>query len=94
MAKDYLGIPRELIPWFPTIDEEACIGCKVCLNTCPHGVFTYDESKKKCYVANPYDCVVFCQACQMQCPEGAISFPDKEGIRNIIKGLREQYTPK
>lgn len=23
----YLGIPRHLIPWFPTIDEEKCVGC-------------------------------------------------------------------
>jgi NAD-dependent dihydropyrimidine dehydrogenase PreA subunit len=24
------GIPRQDIPWFPTIDEKACINCGLC----------------------------------------------------------------
>ena len=24
------GIPRKEIPWFPTVDTDACIGCTLC----------------------------------------------------------------
>lgn len=24
------GIPREEIPWLPTVDPETCIGCQLC----------------------------------------------------------------
>ena len=92
--KDYLGIPRKLIPWFPSIDENKCNGCKICMNYDKHQVFAYDESKKKVYVANPYSCEVYCQGCQFQCPKDAISFPDKNQIKEIFKELRKQYPPK
>ena len=26
------GVPREEVPWFPTIMEELCDGCKICLD--------------------------------------------------------------
>ena len=92
--KDYLGIPRKLIPWFPHVDESNCNGCKICVKACKHGTFAYDESKKKGYVANPYHCEVFCQSCQFQCPVEAIFFPDKSKIKEVFKELRKQYPPK
>jgi|GEM_PF-3253584 len=30
-ARTYLGIPRDLIPWSPTINADRCIGCGECL---------------------------------------------------------------
>lgn len=92
--KDYLGIPRKLIPWFPKIDESKCKGCQVCVGACKHGVFSYDENKKKSFVANPYYCEVYCQSCQFQCPQEAISFPDKNQVKELFKELRKQYPPK
>lgn len=92
--KDYLGIPRKLIPWFPSIDESKCKGCKTCVNACKHLVFAYDETKKKAYVANPYYCEVYCQSCQFQCPQEAIHFPDKNKTKELFKELRKHYPPK
>ena len=28
------GIPRKEIPWYPTVDQETCIGCQLCYVTC------------------------------------------------------------
>jgi len=28
------GYPREAIPWFPSVNEDACNGCGVCLKLC------------------------------------------------------------
>jgi len=90
--KDYLGIPRKLIPWYPTIDEELCIGCGVCINACKHGTYAYDGTGKA-IVAHPYNCEVSCESCRFQCEVGAISFPDRKAFKAIIKQLRDQYPP-
>lgn len=34
------GIPRDEIPWRPTVDPEACIGCQLCYVTCGGGTCT------------------------------------------------------
>ena len=92
--KDYLGIPRKLIPWFPSVDEEKCNGCSICVKACKHEVYALDKVKKMAIVANPYSCEVFCQSCQFQCSLEAISFPKKTEVKELIKGLRDQYPPK
>jgi len=92
--KDYLGIPRRLIPWFPSIAEEKCNGCSICVKACKHEVYALDKTKKKALVASPYSCEVFCQSCQFQCSLEAISFPQKTEVKEIIKGLRDRYPPK
>ncbi|QLH54020.1 MAG: hypothetical protein CH6_2577 [Candidatus Kapaibacterium sp.] len=38
MAKDFSktpchGVPREEIPWYPTVKADACIGCELCYVT-------------------------------------------------------------
>ena len=30
LTKPWRGIPRELIQWYPRIEEEICIGCGMC----------------------------------------------------------------
>ncbi len=39
----YLGIPRQMIPWFPTIDADKCVGCKECMTFCHDTVYAFDE---------------------------------------------------
>jgi NAD-dependent dihydropyrimidine dehydrogenase PreA subunit len=69
------GVPREEIPWFPTIMEELCDGCKICLNFCSFGVFEYEERSNKVIVVNPFNCQVGCSICSLKCKPKAISFP-------------------
>jgi NAD-dependent dihydropyrimidine dehydrogenase PreA subunit len=69
------GVPREEVPWFPTIMEELCDGCKLCLNFCSFGVYEYEEKSNKVKVANPFNCQVGCSICALKCKPKAISFP-------------------
>ncbi len=48
---EWKGIPREKIPWYPTVDSERCIGCKECFNFCRHKVYIWDEDNNKTKVA-------------------------------------------
>lgn len=78
-------LPREQIPWYPTIDEEKCTGCGVCVEFCAHGTHELDEAKGKARVANPYHCVVGCTGCESQCPAGAISFPPLSILKDLVE---------
>lgn len=82
--KEWRGIPREEIPWFPTIDEETCIGCRLCVEFCPNKVLEFDEAARKARVTYPFNCVVECKACAKICPVDAISFPDEEDFSAFI----------
>jgi len=90
---NFLGIPRRLIPWYPTIDGDLCTNCDVCVRACKHGTYAYNESAERVIVADPYCCEVYCESCRFQCPECAISFPDRKAIKIVIKELRQQYPP-
>jgi len=83
--KEWRGIPREEIPWFPTIDEEKCIGCRACVEFCPNEVLEFDEEAEKARVKYPYNCVVECKACAKLCPVDAISFPKEKEFSALIK---------
>ncbi len=77
------GVPRESIPWYPTIDAEKCEGCRKCYELCSHGVYSWDEAASRPVVAEPYGCVVGCSNCMHQCEQGAVSFPPLA----ILKGI-------
>jgi NAD-dependent dihydropyrimidine dehydrogenase PreA subunit len=86
----FMGVPREKIPWFPTIDYQKCNYCMECDKFCPHHVFERHEAEeRKLLVANPNNCVVFCRACAKTCGPDAISFPEKPAIVAMIKKTRE-----
>ncbi|MEL7657690.1 MAG: ferredoxin family protein [Bacillota bacterium] len=72
------GIPRKEIPWFPTVDTDACIGCTLCFLSCGRGV--YEMRHNKSVAVNPYNCMVGCSTCGMVCPTQAISFPTRDLI--------------
>ncbi|RLI86369.1 MAG: hypothetical protein DRO76_04020 [Candidatus Altiarchaeales archaeon] len=84
------GIGRKEIEWYPTIDEDKCIGCGMCITTCGRGVFEFDKDKNKSKVKNPYNCMVGCDNCSIYCPAGAISFPQKDR-REFIQSLLKKY---
>lgn len=75
------GIARETIPWYPTVNQDKCIGCELCFVTCGRGV--YEVRDHKSHPARPYDCMVGCTTCANICPTQAISFPDRQIVRKI-----------
>ena len=52
-----------------TYDAEKCVGCGLCTEVCPHGVFEMDE--KKARITDKDSCME-CGACVMNCPPKAI----------------------
>lgn len=75
------GIPRKEIPWFPTVDVDACINCGLCIMTCRRGV--YVTLGRKVEAIEPYACMVECHTCANVCPTEAIRFPDTEVVRRV-----------
>ncbi len=82
-------IPREQIPWYPTVDAAKCTGDHACVDFCKHKVYTWDPVTEQPVVANPYECVVACNNCTTICPSGAISFPTLEWLGDFLEGLRQ-----
>jgi CDP-4-dehydro-6-deoxyglucose reductase, E3 len=80
------GHPREQIPWHPTVDLEACIGCKTCWEFCSHGVYAWDDATDRPKVVEPFQCVVGCSGCSHQCEHGAISFPTLDVLKPFLGG--------
>ena len=90
LNKDHHSLHREKIPWYPTIDNEKCVNCGVCIEYCRLGVFDVGKKEeKKPLVKNPFNCVVLCTGCEGQCPVGAITFPFKQKIRKLITELQK-----
>lgn len=86
----FMGVHREKIPWFPTIDYAKCDFCMECDKFCPHQVYERREGEPKLVVAHPTNCVVFCRACAKTCGPDALSFPSKPEVIELIKRLREE----
>lgn len=85
----YMGIPRKVIPWYPSIDQDLCTGCSACFNFCRHNV--YGQREKTSVVVNPYNCIVGCSSCLKECKTDALSFPDIKKLTEILNDLREKY---
>ncbi len=81
------GIPREQIPWFPTVSVELCNGCGKCLEVCPKDVFILNEAGKA-VVVEPFLCIVGCCFCKSACDPTAILMPDKSLLDSYRHGQR------
>jgi len=57
-------------PLVAYVDEDACVGCGVCVDLCPYGARSIDE-KRHIVVVNAVLCEG-CGACAAGCPSGAI----------------------
>lgn len=83
-------IPREKIEWFPTIDYEACLHDKACLEFCHNEVFVWNAEVGRVEIANPCNCVIGCTSCAQICPAEAITFPDKDELKNTLRRLKAE----
>lgn len=84
------GIARQQIPWYPTVEAEACIGCQLCYVTCGREVYEIsllDGGQRKAQTERPYNCMVGCSTCAVVCPTQAISFPS----RDIVWRLEREH---
>jgi NAD-dependent dihydropyrimidine dehydrogenase PreA subunit len=84
------NLPREKIPWFPTIDFDKCVGCKECFNFCRNGVYEWDEENNKPKIVRPYNCVVGCSACANLCNGEVIKFPTRKELMDVINKVQEE----
>jgi NAD-dependent dihydropyrimidine dehydrogenase PreA subunit len=85
------GVPRNKIPWYPTIDYERCVGCGKCVEYCKLGVYEFQEKNGENLpvVTRPNNCVVYCNGCDEICPFAAIKHPSKLETGKVISKLRK-----
>jgi NAD-dependent dihydropyrimidine dehydrogenase PreA subunit len=53
------------------IDQEKCVGCGICVESCPADVIRMNDSTGKAYPKYAQDCVTCCW-CLGECPAQAI----------------------
>jgi NAD-dependent dihydropyrimidine dehydrogenase PreA subunit len=97
-AKPWHGIPRAEIPWSPTVDAEACIGCQLCYVTCGRGVYEMEDGVA--LAVEPMECAVGCSTCGNICPTNAIAFPSLDAVwklereRQIFRTVKKEALRK
>jgi len=62
-------------------NAELCIGCAMCVDVCPHAVFTMNSRIAK--VVRPENCME-CGACRVNCPVGAIAVESGVGCASAM----------
>ncbi len=63
------------------LDADKCIGCGMCLNVCPHSVFSVKQ--KKAWVEDKDGCME-CGACAKNCPVSAVTVTPGVGCAAYI----------
>jgi len=92
------GIPREEVPWQPTVDAETCVGCQLCYVTCGRGV--YEMRDRVAVAVSPTECMVGCTTCANVCPVKAIAFPNLDVVwklereRHIFAAVKKEALQK
>ncbi|KAB2903563.1 MAG: 4Fe-4S dicluster domain-containing protein [Anaerolineae bacterium] len=85
LIKPWHGVPREEIHWDPTVVDERCIGCGLCVTSCGRNVYQFDYEDNVAVVTNPLQCMVGCSTCATVCPREAVEFPSLGYIQQLIR---------
>jgi NAD-dependent dihydropyrimidine dehydrogenase PreA subunit len=74
-----------------SLDGEKCVGCGMCAEVCPHGIFSFNDNKAR---VNDKDLCMECGACALNCPANAIDVKAGVGCAvAIIKGWFRRSKP-
>jgi len=63
------------------LDKEKCTGCGMCINVCPHAVFSMNGKKA---IISDRDACMECGACAQNCPVEAIRVNAGVGCASAI----------
>ena len=63
------------------LDRDACVGCRMCVKVCPHGVFEMRENKA--IIVGEQRCIE-CGACQLNCHYDAVTVTKGVGCLSLI----------
>lgn len=63
------------------LEQDACIGCGMCLTVCPQEVFAMEHGKALIIVP---DACMECGACMMNCPAGAVLVQSGVGCAQAV----------
>lgn len=81
--------------WVIKVDEEKCVGCKMCVKSCPFGCLSFVDSGKyvqKCDLCGGEpECVKFCiqKALEFKQAEVVTSSKKKETARKVAESYKE-----
>jgi len=88
---EWHGIDRDKIKWNPSINDEKCIGCGLCVSTCGRKVYKFNYCTKKPIVVSPNNCLVGCQTCANLCPAKAIKFAEGDKTRKKAQKIIKEF---
>ena len=72
-------------------DDSICTGCRICIQVCPHGVFTMQNNKAFIFDKN---LCMECGACALNCKPGAITVTRGVGCAAaVINGYIHKKEP-
>ncbi len=68
------------------IHEQACRGCRICVDVCPTEALEFEEVSRLAKVRAAADCIA-CLSCAYACPSGAIRHAGFHAVRNFYRDL-------
>ncbi len=68
------------------ITEDACRGCRLCIDVCPTEVLSFNETELLATIEQAEDCIA-CLSCAYLCPSSAIRLDNYPAVKNFYRDL-------